>query len=89
MLDETCRSAAPLLTSAPRPVQDRKASIEFTEGEAYDKGLISDEYESDFKGGMQKLRVKLVQLQGGAKVRPYTSAGPFATPQSVPSPPCM
>ena len=55
-------------------MQDRKASIEFTEGEAYDKDLISDEYGSDFKDGMQKLRDKLKQFQGGAKVRPYTSA---------------
>ena len=57
-----------------RAFQDRKAPIEYTEGEAHDKDLISDEYESGFKGGMQKLRVKLVQFQGGAKVRPYTSA---------------
>ena len=57
-------------------MRDRKAPIEFTEGEAYDKDLISDEYEygSDFKDGMKKLRDKLKQFQGGAKVRPYTSA---------------
>ena len=64
----------PLYSRAFRPAQDRMVSFENTEDEAYDKGLFEGDCESDLSNAMQKLRVKQVQHNDAAKVRPYTSA---------------
>ena len=74
MLDETCRSPAPLITSVPRPAQDRNKFFEDTEAAAYDKGLIADDCEHDFIIAIQKIRAKGLQYEDAATVRPCTSA---------------